>query len=117
MRETVTSPILTHSYLAQEQTWMAKLHQYVAEMLYLGLPVQFVANQTCTAVNVSSFRFLLTDMAVILVSCKTYRLSVRILYDTTWHHEGLRWIGKKTNSLPQQRHNIELRVRHTVQQL
>ena len=96
---------------------MAKLHKYVAEMLYLGLQVQFAANQICTALNFSSFGFLRTDMVVILVSCRTYRLSVRILYDTTWHHEGLRWIGKKTTSSPQQRHNTELRVRHTVQQL
>jgi len=93
------------------------MHEYVAEMLYLGLLVQFVANQICTALKFSSFRFLRTDMVVILVSCRTYRLSVRILYDTTWHHEGRRWIGKKSPSSPQQRHNIELRVRHTVQQL
>jgi hypothetical protein len=96
---------------------MAKLHEYVVEMLYLGLLVQFAANQTCTALHLSSFRFLRTDMAVILLSCRTYRLSVRILYDMTWHHEGRRGIGKKTTSSPQQRHNIELRVRHTVPRL
>jgi len=96
---------------------MAKLHEYVAEMLDLGQLVQFAANQICTELNFSSFWFLRTDTVVILVSCRTYRLSVRILYDTTWHHEDRRWIGKKTTSSPQQRQNIELRVRRTLQKL
>jgi len=67
MTGTVTPLIHIHSYLAQGQSWMATLHEYVAEMLYLDLIVRYAANQTCTALNFSSLRFLRTDMAVILV--------------------------------------------------
>ena len=117
MRETITQLLHTHSYLAQGQPWMAKLHEYEAEMIYLAPLVHLSANQTCTALNFILGSFLRTDMALILASCRTYRLFVRTLYDTTWHHEGRRWTGKTTTFSPQQQHNIELRVRHTLQQL